>query len=163
MKISKTGSVMLLCLAVPAIVLADPTFTAPTAADGDTGEMFVESLNGLSAMMFGVLKALISIIRQGATILAFAFGAAGYFMGANYVKKKQEQNQGNDAPPLIRIGIPIASSIMGLAVVFVVIGIFGKIFLSYSLSDSWKWAVTSVLTTAGATGGNTGGNGGGGN
>ena len=152
MKISKTAVVILTCLAVPAIMMAaDPTFTAPTAKDGDTGEMFVESLTGLSAMMFGVLKVAISIIRQGATMLAFAFGAAGYFMGSTYVRKKQEQNQGNDAPQLIKIGIPIASSIMGLAVVFVVIGIFGKIFLGYTLSDSWKWAVTSVLTTASGT------------
>ncbi|MDA3053298.1 hypothetical protein OFO01_06960 [Campylobacter sp. JMF_01 NE2] len=149
MKISKVGVITLLAVAVPMVVLANGggiTFNPdPANAGGDAGAAFSESIKGMSRMMSDVLQTTIKIVRQGALMLAFAFGVAGYFMGSNYVKKKQEQNQGNDAPQLVKIGVPIASAIAGIAVVFVVVGIFGRVFLGYSMTESWDWAVTSVI------------------
>ena len=153
-KLLLIGAALLLPIAAFAVSNDAAGFTPPS--DTTDGKVFSDSLEAASGMMYNILKTTVSIIRQGATMLAFAFGVAGYFMGANYVKKKQEQNQGNDAPQLIRIGIPIASAIMGLAVVFVVIGIFGRVFLDYSMSASWKWAVTNVIASTGATGSDTG-------
>ena len=148
MKISKVGVITLLAVAVPMVVLANGggiTFNPDVDTTGDAGAAFSESMQGMSAMMSKVLQTTIKIVRQGALMLAFAFGVAGYFMGSNYVKKKQEQNQGNDAPQLVKIGVPIASAIAGIAVVFVVVGIFGRVFLGYTMTESWDWAVTSVI------------------
>lgn len=139
MNLKKWVIVVLLSVFMPMVAMA---------ADGDTNspkDAFSEGIGDAADMMKDTMTQAGKIVRYGAVALTFAFAVGGYFMGANYVKRKQEQNQGNEAPQLIRIGIPIASAMMGLAVVFVVIGLFGKIFLdSKTMSDSWKELVTDT-------------------
>lgn len=150
---------ILMCLLAGLFLFATPVFAEGeggggshtfTPSDKGAEGTFKEGMEEVSGTVSGVLKVVIDIIRQGAAILAFAFAVGGYFIGANYVKKKQEQNQGNEAPQLVRIGIPVASGLAGLFVVFVIIGLFGKIFLGLDFSESWDWAVTSVLGGLGA-------------
>lgn len=134
MKIKKGLIVLIISLMLPMVAMADDN-------------AFIGGLQETSEMIGGAMRTSVGMIQYGLTALAFAFAIGGYFMGSNYIKKKQEQNQGNEAPQMIRIGLPVASAIMGLAVVFVVIGLFGKVFLGHeTMTASWKWAVTDVLT-----------------
>ena len=154
MNLKKWVIVVLLSVFMPMVAMAD---------DGDTNspkkDAFSEGIGDAAKMMGDTMTQAGYIVRYGAVALTFAFAVGGYFMGSNYVKRKQEQNQGNEAPQLIRIGIPIASAMMGLAVVFVVIGLFGKIFLgSGSMTEAWEDLVTNTTKSFfKPIGGDTGG------
>lgn len=100
-------------------------------------------------ILYNLLVKILVIIRTGLPFITFVVGAAGWWMGNNYVKKKAEQNNGQEAPSVIRLGVPLVGAIAGLAIVFVVVGIFGKVFLNLSASEAWDWAIQSVLGQAG--------------
>lgn len=145
----KVMCALMLTLA-PAIALAEAVNKDADLklGTGDDGAKLTESIGVIANMMFSILKYAISIIRMGATMLAFTFAVFGYFMGSNYVKKKAEQNNGQEAPSVIRLGVPLVGAFGGVAVVFVVVGLFGRVFLDLNMTDSWTWAVTSVLGQA---------------
>lgn len=145
----KVMCALMLTLA-PAIALAEAVNKDADLklGTGDDGAKLTESIGVIANMMFSILKYAISIIRMGATMIAFVFAVLGFFMGSNYVKKKAEQNNGQEAPSVIRIGVPLVGAVGGIAVVFVVVGLFGRVFLDLSMTDSWTWAVTSVLSQA---------------
>ena len=78
-------------------------------------------------------------------IIIVVFCVSGYLLGANYLRKKQEQTQGAESPQLIKISFPIATAFVGLLCSFVIVGMFGRVFLGYNTTESWTWAVPSVI------------------
>ena len=129
------------------VAFAAQTYTPPSNKDG--GETIVDSVDSLGTILYNLLVKILVIIRTGLPFITFVVGAAGWWMGNNYVKKKAEQNNGQEAPSVIRLGVPLVGAIAGLAIVFVVVGIFGKVFLNLSASEAWDWAIQSVLGQAG--------------
>jgi heme/copper-type cytochrome/quinol oxidase subunit 2 len=70
-------------------------------------------------------------------------GVAGGFMGFAYVKIKKDE-KGQDAQILTHTQMAmrlVGAAIVGVIVVYITLGIFGKAFLGMSLSDTWNYFV----------------------
>ena len=107
------------------------TYTKPSNKDG--GEKIVDSVDSIATILYNLLEKAVLALRTGAPFIAFACAILGWFMGNNYV----------------RLGVPIVGAIAGVVITFVIIGILGKVFLGLTATESWDWAVTSVLGVAG--------------
>ncbi|MDA3053311.1 hypothetical protein OFO01_07710 [Campylobacter sp. JMF_01 NE2] len=113
--------------------------------DAKYGGSFKSDIEGLSNMIINILITFVNLTRQGMLIIVVVFCVSGYLLGANYLRKKQEQTQGAESPQLIKISFPIATAFVGLLCSFVIVGMFGRVFLGYNTTESWTWAVPSVI------------------
>lgn len=136
-----------LFLTSPILYASSISYTKPSNKDG--GEKIVDSVDSIATILYNLLEKAVLALRTGAPFIAFACAILGWFMGNNYVKKKAEQNNGQEAPSVVRLGVPIVGAIAGVVITFVIIGILGKVFLGLTATESWDWAVTSVLGVAG--------------
>lgn len=147
---------LMLFMITPASMLASSSAYEKMKNSSDDIKI-VTSVQTIGGTLFKLLESFVQIVRVGSVYLAFAFAALGWFMGSAYIKKKQEQNQGQEPPSIIRYGAPIGATIAGFTIVFIVVGAFGMMFMDMSISEAWKWAVVDVVKDAGGVSSNNGG------
>lgn len=135
MKFSKIGKFVekykggLLMMAALAVMFCMPE--AANAAAGDQFEGFNNAGESAKSSTQGMIAAWIWVLA----LIPVGIGAVAAFKMREHLDQKEEQNQHEPKP--MRYAKVAGAFLVGIAISFIVYGVFGTIFLGKTFSETW--------------------------
>ena len=118
---------------VMASLLSTPSlFAAPAAGSGFAN--FDTAGSNASDVAVSGIKSWIWVIG----FIPFAFGIYSAFKMNEYLNQKDESSGGQNEPKVSRYGKVLGAGLVGVMIVYLLLGLFGLVFAGKTFAQSWQ-------------------------
>lgn len=148
-RIRKIFAIMLLAFTFTSIVAPPPAFAGPTTpTTTSSGTNKFDSMETAGGDSKEAVTGVIQKWRWVLAILPFALAIFVAYKTKEYFEAKDEQTGSQQEPKASRYAKIVGSGVVAIVVVFLLYGVFGKVFAGKEFGTTWTTLVTSFWSEA---------------